>query len=42
MQAWFKEHIPNYYIYVDAEYHGCPELKDWKKVADAMVTEKVY
>ena len=42
MKGWFKEHIPNYYIYVDAEYQGCPELKDWKKVADAMATEKVY
>jgi len=28
MESWFKEHIPNYYIYVDAEYHGCPELTD--------------
>lgn len=42
MESWFKEHIPNYYIYLDAEYHGCPELTDWAKVADAMVTEKVY
>ena len=42
MESWFKEHIPNYYIYVDAEYHACPELKDWKKVADAIITEKVY
>jgi peptidyl-prolyl cis-trans isomerase SurA len=42
MESWFKEHIPNYYIYIDAEYHGCPELNDWKKVADAIITEKVY
>lgn len=42
MESWFKEHIPNYYIFVDAEYRGCPELTDWKKVADAIVTEKVY
>jgi peptidyl-prolyl cis-trans isomerase SurA len=42
MESWFKEHIPNYYIYVDAEYQGCPELKDWAKVADAIIKEKVY
>ena len=42
MESWFKEHIPNYYIYLDGEYRTCPELTDWTKVADAMVTEKVY
>lgn len=42
MEVWFKEHIPNYYIFVDAEYHGCAELTDWKKVADAIITEKMY
>ena len=42
LEAWFKEHIPNYYIFVDNEYHACPELTNWSKVADAIVTEKVY
>ena len=42
LESWFKEHIPNYYIFVDPEYNGCVELTDWKKAADAIVTEKVY
>jgi peptidyl-prolyl cis-trans isomerase SurA len=42
IEAWFKEHIPNYYIFVDTEYHACPELINWSKAADAILTEKVY
>lgn len=42
LESWFKEHIPNYYIFVDPEFHGCAELTDWKKAADAIVSEKVY
>ena len=42
LEKWFKDHIPNYYIYLDSTFHSCPELKDWKKAADALVTEKVY
>ena len=41
LESWFKEHIPNYYIFVDPEFHGCAELTDWKKAADAIVSEKV-
>jgi len=42
IEVWFKEHIPNYYIFVDTEYHACPELINWSKAADAILTEKVY
>ena len=34
MDTWFKEHITNYYIFIDAEYQACQELKDWTKVAN--------
>jgi peptidyl-prolyl cis-trans isomerase SurA len=34
MDLWFKEHITNYYIFIDSEYHACPELTDWTKVAN--------
>jgi peptidyl-prolyl cis-trans isomerase SurA len=42
LEAWFKEHIPNYYIFIDESYAPCVELKDWKHVADAIVKEKTY
>ena len=34
MDRWFKEHIINYYIFIDPEYQACPELIDWTKVAN--------
>ena len=42
LEAWFKERIPNYYIYIDEAYGTCTELKDWLKVANAIVKEKTY
>jgi peptidyl-prolyl cis-trans isomerase SurA len=42
LEAWFKEHIPNYYIFIDEAYAPCIELKDWKHAADAIVKEKTY
>ncbi|MEY3208357.1 MAG: hypothetical protein RL064_388 [Bacteroidota bacterium] len=42
LEAWFKERIPNYYIYIDEAYGTCTELKDWVKVANAIVKEKTY
>jgi len=42
LEAWFKEHIPNYYIFIDEAYAPCVELKDWKHAADAIVKEKTY
>ena len=42
LEAWFKERIPNYYIYIDESYGTCTELKDWIKVANAIVKEKTY
>lgn len=40
LENWFKSHIPNYYIFIDPEYNGCVELKDWKKNAESIVSEK--
>jgi len=37
MEAWFKEHINNYYIYLDPEYNVCKELVDWNKVANNII-----
>ena len=37
MEAWFKEHINNYYIYLDPEYNVCKELVDWNKVANNVI-----
>jgi peptidyl-prolyl cis-trans isomerase SurA len=37
METWFKEHISNYYIYLDPEYNTCKELSDWNKVANNII-----
>jgi peptidyl-prolyl cis-trans isomerase SurA len=37
METWFKEHIHNYYIYIDPEYNACKELTDWNKVANNII-----
>lgn len=37
METWFKEHITNYYIYLDPEYNACKELSDWNKVANNII-----
>ena len=42
LDAWFKEHITNYYIYIDPEYQSCEETRDWTKVANALIKEKSY
>ncbi len=42
LEAWFKEHITNYYIYIDPEYQSCEETKEWNKVANALIKEKTY
>jgi peptidyl-prolyl cis-trans isomerase SurA len=42
LEAWFKEHIANYYIYIDPDYQGCEETKEWNKVASALTKEKSY
>jgi peptidyl-prolyl cis-trans isomerase SurA len=42
LQTWFKEHVPNYYVYIDPEFNACVELKDWNKVANEMAKEKAY
>ena len=42
LETWFKVNVPSFYIYIDADYHACEELKDWNKVAREMATEKVY
>lgn len=40
LETWFKEHIPNYYIYIDPEFLACKELTDWSKVANTIVKDK--
>ena len=42
LEAWFNEHITNYYIYIDQEYQACTEIQSWTKVANAIIKEKVY
>lgn len=40
LEHWFKEHIQNYYIYIDTEFQTCKELTDWNKVASSIVKDK--
>jgi peptidyl-prolyl cis-trans isomerase SurA len=42
LESWFKEHVPNYYVFIDQEFNACVELKDWNKVANEMAKEKAY
>ena len=42
LESWFNEHITNYYIGIDEAYQSCIEIKDWTKVANALVKEKSY
>ena len=37
MERWFKEHIHNYYIFIDPQYNACKELTDWNKVANNII-----
>jgi len=34
MESWFKEHVPNYYVFIDDTFKGCVELADWTQVAN--------
>ena len=29
LEAWFKEHLPTYYIQIDKEFAACPSLASW-------------
>lgn len=42
LENWFKEHITNYFIFIDPMYQACTELVDWNKVANSIVKEKTY
>jgi peptidyl-prolyl cis-trans isomerase SurA len=42
LESWFKERVPNYYVFIDNEFQACKELTDWTKVANAIVKEKTY
>lgn len=42
LEAWFNEHITNYYINIDEDYQSCNEIKEWTKVANALVKQKTY
>jgi peptidyl-prolyl cis-trans isomerase SurA len=35
LEKWFTKNIPTYYINVDSEYSGCPEMKKWTVNATA-------
>ena len=37
LEKWFTKNIPTYYINVDSEYNGCPEMKKW--TGNATVTK---
>ncbi len=42
LEGWFNEHITNYYIFIDEEYQHCSEIKEWTKVANALIKQKTY
>ena len=42
LEEWFNEHITNYYINIDEDYQSCNEIKEWTKVANALVKQKTY
>ncbi len=42
LEAWFNEHITNYYIFIDPEYQTCTEISNWTKVANAIIKQKTY
>jgi peptidyl-prolyl cis-trans isomerase SurA len=42
LEGWFNEHITNYYIYIDEEFQACSEIKEWTKVANAIIKQKTY
>jgi peptidyl-prolyl cis-trans isomerase SurA len=42
LESWFNEHIANYYINIDEDYQACNEIKEWTKVANALVKQKTY
>jgi peptidyl-prolyl cis-trans isomerase SurA len=42
LASWFKDKVPNYYVFIDEAFQGCKELTDWTKVANALVKEKIY
>ena len=37
LEAWFKEHLPNYYITIDKEFSSCSTLADWWKYSASAV-----
>jgi peptidyl-prolyl cis-trans isomerase SurA len=42
LESWFKDKVPNYYVFIDNDFQACKELTDWTKVANAIVKEKTY
>ena len=40
LDAWFIKKIPTYFILLDDEYKGCPEMKKWKEAANANTASK--
>lgn len=32
LEKWFKQHIPNFYIYINTDFSACQNLKDWMQL----------
>lgn len=33
LEKWFKDHLPQYYIYIDKSFNNCTSIGDWWKYA---------
>ena len=42
LEAWFNEHITNYYVNIDEDYQSCSEIKEWTKVSNTLIKQKTY
>jgi peptidyl-prolyl cis-trans isomerase SurA len=40
LDTWFNKKIPTYFIMVDDDYKGCPEMKKWTAANTAAVSNK--
>ena len=42
LEAWFNEHITDYYVNIDEDYQSCSEIKEWTKVSNTLIKQKTY
>ena len=33
LEKWFKDHLPQYYIYIDKSFDNCTSIGEWWKYA---------